>query len=334
MVPDWLQLGLLLAVSFVVGAARLPGVPPLVGRTAAIVRGVLGMWIVRVVLINSFAISPLAELTIPESIKVFGAAAALLAGTLLPLTGGIAAQRRHELSGILVGTVLGLVTLFAGPTSLVISAALIITVVLAGSAKTHSGLLIPLLAGVPVLIYATGNRSIALVTALSVMGAAMVFEVARLLWPTWNRQLMQQIGRFVSTHAITGEPGAGHVSHRPLGFSSATVGVALLVALLDSHAALVATSIGLLLPTLTGVILAELRQSAEPRASTNVRAAALVLAAVLLLLLLLPGSAGERWNIGAAIVFTSALSGILGPAVPVDAYLLALVAAGATFVVL
>ncbi|MFO0704868.1 MAG: hypothetical protein U0517_02755 [Candidatus Andersenbacteria bacterium] len=324
MVPDWLQLGVLFAVCFALGAARLPQVPKRVQQGVAFVRGLAAAWIVRVVLTGSFGVTPQADLDIATSIGVAAAGVVFLTGTLLPFIQATPREQRQEGRALVAGLVLGLVTLFAGPHALVIVAGVLIAVVLLRNPWKNSGVLLPLVAGVPLLIFSAHQRPAALTVAIVLMGLTVLFEIARLTWPIWNRALMLRL-RAILTPAEF---------NRPLGISNAVIGVALLIALLDAHSALIAGTIGLLLPSLLRVLESRLRTTLGIRGPVAIRQArlsALVLTVLLLLLLLLPGVPGERGEVGAAVL----LAGILMlPNLPIDRYLLAQVAAAAALVVL
>jgi predicted outer membrane lipoprotein len=336
MVPDWLQLGVLLAVAFALGAARLPHVPKEFQQIVALVRGVAIVWICKVVLTGAFGIAPQAHLSLAESIALFATGGAAMTGTTLPFVRAGVLERRRDARTVLLGLVLGMLTLVAGPHSLIVAAALVLSVVLLRSPWQNVGLLIPLLAGAPLLLYSARQRPAALTLAIIIMGLTVLFEIARLIWPAWNRQLMLRFKRLLPRQE----------ANRPLAISNAAIGVALLISVLDAHQALIAGTIGLLLPTLLRIFERDLAATLGPvvantpaqkqleqltRSARQAKITATVLAVLLLLALLLPGLPGERADVSAALLLTGLLS---LPVLPIDIYLLSQITATAALVIL
>ncbi|MDP2587642.1 MAG: hypothetical protein Q8P33_02620 [bacterium] len=333
---DWLQMGFVLALSYVLGAARLPQVPEVAARALALVRGVLVIWLARFVISGDLTISPV-EISISESILMMASMLALYIGSAVPLVpfsaiigeagggsrreaGGAAARFKQqlELGFLLLGTVAGLITLVAAPPAIILSVSGVIIVALGRTPLKNLYALLPLVAIVPVLVYAAGSRPAAIVIAVALMGVTLMFEVARLLWPAWNRFIISRWRVAFSSKEHT----------RPLALSSAIVGSALLVSILTPQTALIAATIGLLLPTLRSIFIRDFAPAGS-KPDRVVQLVAVAAAVVAVIALILPGFEGQRAVIAAATVTAG---GLLLLPLPVDGFLLAQVAAAAVLV--
>lgn len=153
------------------------------------------------------------------------------------------------------------------------------------------------------------------------MGLTVVLEISRLVSPRWNRALAKRVKPFIDAREAA----------RPFSVSSAAVGVALLVALASAPVAFVAALVGIVVPSLRGTLAHDLKLLGRARRFALLRPRvapylAVVLAVALVALLVAP-AAGAAWWV---VVLACAGAGVATVLpIPIDAYLLAPVAAAA-----
>ncbi|MFH0831096.1 MAG: hypothetical protein V1895_03490 [Parcubacteria group bacterium] len=204
-----------------------------------------------------------------------------------------------------------------------LSALLVTLLVLFAHWRTHLPGLVPLAALLPIGVYLSAGQGPALWTALALMSLTVLLEVIRLVSPRLNRRLMARLRPLLGARETT----------RPLSLSSAIVAVALLIALVNGPVAFFASLAGLLVPSLARALSHELRLSKQISKRVRPRVVpylALGLAVLLVGALLVPAATGARLALAGGIVAAGAVT--LLP-IPVDAYLLAPVAAAAILLI-